>query len=206
MPLERFYRLPEEKQMAIRRAAMKEFARVPFDKASINKIIKDADISRGSFYTYFEDKWDVLSSIFENWQKKMRIFCVESVRQHDGDIWRVLEDFLDEAIEFCSRHNSFEFVRNVMAHSNSEDMFSGFSAHEDAYTKEQNAMERWMYEQVDKSGFKSDDFIFFHRFMMIAMSSMAMAMREYYRGQTKEAVKEEFSKKLELLRYGVCSG
>ena len=65
MPTERFYRLPEAKKQVIRQAAIKEFARVPFEKASINQIIQNADISRGSFYTYFEDKQDVVRYIFE---------------------------------------------------------------------------------------------------------------------------------------------
>ena len=46
MPTERFYRLPEEKKRSICSAAVKEFARVPLDKVSINQIIKEADISR----------------------------------------------------------------------------------------------------------------------------------------------------------------
>ena len=66
MPSERFYRLSEEKRKTICEAAIREFARVTMDKVSINQIIKNADISRGSFYTYFEDKWDIVSYIFED--------------------------------------------------------------------------------------------------------------------------------------------
>ena len=66
MPTERFHRLPEAKRQAIREAALKEFARVPFDKASINQIIRNADISRGSFYTYFEDKQDVVEFLLRD--------------------------------------------------------------------------------------------------------------------------------------------
>ena len=73
MPTERFYRLPEEKKRIIRDAAFKEFARVPIDKVSINQIIKEADISRGSFYTYFEDKWDLLGYIFEESQDRKSV-------------------------------------------------------------------------------------------------------------------------------------
>ena len=36
MPTERFYRLPEMKRKIIREAAVKEFARVPYEKVSIN--------------------------------------------------------------------------------------------------------------------------------------------------------------------------
>lgn len=206
MPLERFYRLSEEKKQVIRQAAINEFTRVPIDKVSINRIIKEADISRGSFYTYFEDKWDLLRCIFEEWQRQMRQFCMDSIKKYNGNIWMLLEGFLDRALIFCGQNGSFEFIKNVMAHSNSEDMFSGFSAHMDVCNEEQDRLELWMYEQVDKSGFISQEYEDFHRFLMLAMSSMAMAMRDFYQGQSKEQVRTEFVKKLELLRHGVCSG
>ena len=62
MPTERFKRLPEEKIEAIRRAGIQEFTRTSPESASINRIIQEADISRGSFYTYFESKYDLLRS------------------------------------------------------------------------------------------------------------------------------------------------
>ena len=63
MPTERFYRLPKEKIEIIRNAAIHEFKRVPPVEASINRIVQEAEISRGSFYTYFEDKYDAKVNI-----------------------------------------------------------------------------------------------------------------------------------------------
>ena len=40
-------------------AIMHELMRVPFSEISINKIIHEANISRGSFYQYFNDKYDL---------------------------------------------------------------------------------------------------------------------------------------------------
>ena len=65
MATERFFKLPAEKQKRILDAAREEFARVPFEEVSINQIIKNAGISRGSFYTYFEDKEDLIDFIFQ---------------------------------------------------------------------------------------------------------------------------------------------
>ena len=48
MPTERFKRLPEEKIEAIRRAGIQEFTRTSPESASINRIIQEADISRGA--------------------------------------------------------------------------------------------------------------------------------------------------------------
>lgn len=59
MPKETFFHLTDEKKSRIMSAAKKEFSRVPLSEASIARIIKDAEIPRGSFYQYFEDKEDL---------------------------------------------------------------------------------------------------------------------------------------------------
>ena len=59
MPSKTFLRLEKEKQTKILDACIKEFSEYLFEDASINRMIKAADISRGSFYTYFESKEDV---------------------------------------------------------------------------------------------------------------------------------------------------
>lgn len=59
MPNQTFFRLPEEKRRRLLDAAWREFGAVRFDEASINRIIRGADISRGSFYQYFADKEDL---------------------------------------------------------------------------------------------------------------------------------------------------
>lgn len=59
MPKQAFFNLTESKQATIMQAVFDEFEQTSFCDASINRIIKTANISRGSFYLYFEDKEDV---------------------------------------------------------------------------------------------------------------------------------------------------
>ena len=94
MPTERFYRLAAEKQSAIWRAVFDEFASEPFEKASINRIIQTADISRGSFYTYFEDKKDLLHWMLSDVIAQVRTFLEQEVDATGGDVFRMLERFL----------------------------------------------------------------------------------------------------------------
>ncbi len=54
-----FKRLPEDKKERILLAAQKEFADYPFEKTSINRILEEARIPKGSFYQYFDDKVDL---------------------------------------------------------------------------------------------------------------------------------------------------
>lgn len=59
MPKKLFYNLTEEKQAIIVKAAFEEFLNHIYADSSINRIVLSAQISRGSFYLYFEDKLDI---------------------------------------------------------------------------------------------------------------------------------------------------
>lgn len=94
MPSERFFKLNQEKRDRILEAAVGEFSRVPYEEVSVNQIIKNAEISRGSFYTYFEDKKDILCYIFQDEGEKMISAVRESILKNGGDLWKGLEEFI----------------------------------------------------------------------------------------------------------------
>ena len=56
-----FERLPQEKRDRIIQAARTEFIRYPYEKTSINRILAEAEVPKGSFYQYFDDKSDLFS-------------------------------------------------------------------------------------------------------------------------------------------------
>lgn len=59
MPKKQFFNLSKEKQDLILETAFKEFSKNQFMDASINTIVQESRISRGSFYLYFNDKLDI---------------------------------------------------------------------------------------------------------------------------------------------------
>ncbi len=59
MPKETFFNLPEEKRDLIITVVIDEFAAYNFERASVNRIVSKAGISKGSLYQYFEDKKDI---------------------------------------------------------------------------------------------------------------------------------------------------
>lgn len=66
MPTKRFENLDPERRESILMAAQAEFARNGFEQASLNTIIREAGISKGSLYYYFEDKTDLYLAVIEN--------------------------------------------------------------------------------------------------------------------------------------------
>ena len=67
MPSATFYNLPEEKRERLLRAAREEFSRVPYESASVNRIIQSAGIPRGSFYMYFTDKEELFGHLMDSY-------------------------------------------------------------------------------------------------------------------------------------------
>ncbi|MCL2579056.1 MAG: TetR/AcrR family transcriptional regulator [Oscillospiraceae bacterium] len=59
LPKQTFFNLSEEKRGRIIGCALAEFADKGYKQASISRIVEAAEIAKGSFYQYFEDKDDL---------------------------------------------------------------------------------------------------------------------------------------------------
>lgn len=109
MPTETFMNLAEEKRQAFIQTALKEFADNNYDSASINKIIKELNIARGSVYQYFTDKLDVWLYLKE-YSELQKVKHIQSIdRNKYPDFWTYYEDLFIIGINFdieqplCSR-------------------------------------------------------------------------------------------------------
>ena len=65
MPTNAFFKLDKNRQQEIIEAARHEFIHIRYEAASINQLIKEIDMSRGSFYFYVANK-DVCLFYFFN--------------------------------------------------------------------------------------------------------------------------------------------
>jgi AcrR family transcriptional regulator len=72
MPRPRFDRLDPGKRRHILAVAAEEFAAHGFDKASLNRIIHLAGISKGAIYYYFDDKADVFATVIRDGMEAFR--------------------------------------------------------------------------------------------------------------------------------------
>lgn len=88
MPKSTFLNLPAEKKDRIIQAIIDEFSENTYESASINQIVKNADIAKGSFYQYFEDKLDIYKMTIELCQSEKMKYIEESQENT-----RYLDDF-----------------------------------------------------------------------------------------------------------------
>ena len=204
MPTERFYRLPREKQTVIKDAAFREFASATLDQVSINRIIKDADISRGSFYTYFEDKWDLLAYILESLEKSIERVAQRTLDQTDGDVWEMFRAVFQTAIEFGRDPQARAFIGNILVRSNTEATIQLFPCVDDVRMNE--TVERRLrafYSAYKDKQFRNISFSRFQNFMQIAKIASLYELRQFAGGIEEETVLRNYYEKLEILRAGV---
>ncbi len=113
MPKETFYHLAEDKKQRIMDAAKKEFSRVPLGDASIARIIKDAEIPRGSFYQYFEDKEDLYFYYFQSMRRNFQQELNLAIEQANGDLFEGFEFYFSKMVREVLQGTNAAFYKNL---------------------------------------------------------------------------------------------
>ncbi|QBD74881.1 TetR/AcrR family transcriptional regulator [Ktedonosporobacter rubrisoli] len=88
----KFASLEQEKKERIINAAIKEFARSGYDRASTNEIIKEANIAKGSLFSYFNNK------------KELYLFLLDYVSEFIDKIYSEVD---------CDETDIFEIYREI---------------------------------------------------------------------------------------------
>jgi AcrR family transcriptional regulator len=103
MPKQTFLNLPEEKRQAVVNAAVEEFAEYGFEGSSINRIVANSGISKGSFYQYFEDKMDVFRHLMDLLaNEKMEFFKDKHPPSTNMDTFDYFRWMVKTGMEFSS--------------------------------------------------------------------------------------------------------
>ncbi|MDO4268020.1 MAG: TetR/AcrR family transcriptional regulator [Eubacteriales bacterium] len=209
VPTERFLRLPESKKQLIREAAMLEFARVPYDKASINQIIQNAEISRGSFYTYFEDKEDLLDYVFSDSCQKISQICEQELQENGGDYILMLERLFDHFVVTLNQTRLvMDVARNVLSHQEGTKILGlGIGKGEKSAQKSQEETFEWLYDRIDKNRFRYKNKEDYEALLMMGATALMISLKRFYEEPEQlDSIRRIFKNSLELLKYGAyCS-
>jgi TetR/AcrR family transcriptional regulator len=117
---ELFLRIPEEKRDRILQSSIKEFASRGFDNANTNDIAREAKISVGSLYKYFDNKEDLFLTTVKFGSVVLKE-KLDAVMLGDEDILVKVEKIL-RTIQKHSRENvnMIRLYNEMSTHSNSK--------------------------------------------------------------------------------------
>ncbi|MCG9968695.1 TetR/AcrR family transcriptional regulator [Pelotomaculum terephthalicicum JT] len=121
MPKDTFNNLSDDKKQKIFDAAVKEFSAKRFSEASINQIVKTAEIPRGSFYQYFENKEDIYRYMFERIGKEKREIALHSENiDTDADFFEICLESTKATFEWAQHHPEYLRISMYMEIDDSE--------------------------------------------------------------------------------------
>ena len=99
-------------------AATKIFAKKGFYKAKVAEIAKEARVADGTIYLYFENKEDILISLFEN-QMKLVLDNMKSEISKEMDSVKKIKRFAFTHLEFIEQNkNMAEIIQVELRQSN----------------------------------------------------------------------------------------
>lgn len=106
-PLKTFLNLPVSKQEKITLAAVREFGEKGYRSASINAMVKELGIAKGSVYQYFEDKSSLFLYVFADSMEKVKQY-LKNVRSAtvDQPVSLRLKKTLEAGVCFIEEHPS----------------------------------------------------------------------------------------------------
>lgn len=196
MPKETFFNLKEVKKEKIEKALINEFSRVSFQQASISNIVAEAEIPRGSFYQYFEDKEDAIKYIIQKFiqieHKKMNQLLIDS----NKDIFESIYKYYNYIIESTENEN-LRLIRNIFQELRKNNI-SIFEIKDETKNKEEISK----FIKTDNLNLEEDDDIKY--FMKILTTiTRAVASEVITKKITKKDGEKSLKRQLEILKKGM---
>lgn len=208
MPTERFYRLPEAKQRTIYEAARNEFARVPYEEVSINQIVRSANISRGSFYTYFENKEDAMEYVMQENFLQMRKICEEALDRNGGEYLGMLKTLFEYLIDkMQSTKEVMAIVENAFGRKERDDFpqyMEGILGLEEKKGRGEKESDRnWLVHKMNCNKMRVQTPEEVHSMIVLGENALYSSLRQYYLYPEKaKDIRELFEAKLDIISHG----
>lgn len=181
MPKDTFLNLPEQKRHLIENAAINEFAAWGFDNASINRIVAQCQIAKGSFYQYFEDKKDLFKHLIARFsEKKFEYISPVLLNPKAHDFFTLLAEMYRSGLAFAKENPKAALIGNQVYknrdHSVYKEIFS------DGNDVAKQFFENLLNTAISNGEVRSDINM---RFITHLLISMNTSIFEYYFEEVK---------------------
>lgn len=193
-----FYNLPYEKRKRITNAVIKEFMERPNEKVSINRIIKTAEISRGSFYQYFDDKVDLIEIITKTMFEESSNKAKEILKLSCGDLFVMYIKMFDYFGDYSSQKQTMKIMRNIVdSFKANDDLVSEYLKNRFNIALSNNEI----YLMVDRQNLKFQDNESVKCLIEILTQVLKNAIFDVFvAGSDREEVRERLIKKIDIIK------
>jgi TetR/AcrR family transcriptional regulator len=149
----KFLNLDTEKQDRIVNAAIKVFAQKGYDSASTNEIVKEAGISKGLLFHYFQNKKQLYLFLFDYCYEIIADEFYKKINLNESDFFIRIREAIVIKMELLNKYpDLFKFIQEAIMEDSSEV--------KDELDKKKQELNRinfgTIYEGIDLSKFRED--------------------------------------------------
>lgn len=198
MPSDTFLRLNDEKKKKLINASFKEFSLNNFNDASINRIIKEAGISRGSFYMYFEDKKDLYFYLLEQYGEILSNNMKKDLIKNKGDLFKMFQDNIKESYNSFRNDNINFFKKSLENITIMEESKRTFGFRDKRLLKE--LIPNINLELLNDNAKKHIEVIFAINMHLLMVTLVKLLKQD----SLDEEILKDYYEQLDILKYG-CS-
>jgi len=203
LPKDTFLNLPEEKRNRIIDAAISEFEYNSYENSSINKIVKESGISKGSLYQYFDNKkglYKYIINLIVAEKMKYITEVMENPGQHD--FFTLIHDMYKSGLEFAKNNPRYVNIGNVLLFDPTSPLYQEIV--KDNIGKSNEIFEKLILLAIDKGEIRKNINV---KLLSHMISDMNSSIVDYYRNNISKdwdegilIILDEF---LDILKYGI---
>ncbi|MCR5106862.1 MAG: TetR family transcriptional regulator [Lachnospiraceae bacterium] len=192
----KFFDVKKEKQDAIINACLKIFSENGYKKSSTDVIVKEAGISKGLLFHYFESKKGAYQFIFDYSLKYMILELTQSVNKNEHDFFEIQRTIEGVKTRVMKNYPYMQQYLDSIRFETHPDALSAIGQDRDVLRDTYNAI----YRQADMTKF--DDYIDVNRVIQMIGWMSEGFIKDRFRDKDPDLdeMNEEFTKYLIMLR------
>lgn len=200
MPKETFLNLPTSKKELILDAALKEFSKHNIHEASVANIVRDSNISRGSFYKYFVDIEDLYYYLYHEVTSQAHGTVIDALKAADGDLFKGLENYLSDLVHAFSEDKYHDYFKVVTLNLNY--VIERKLAKKETNLKPTNPVDFTRFIKTDQLIINSQEDLL--DFFKVFVPVIHECLNDYFANEWNyEQLMDEYHRRIKWLKYGI---
>lgn len=191
MPSTTFFNLDNKKQETLIKYALKEFANNKYHEVSINKIINQANIPRGSFYMYFKNKEDLFDYLIDLNTKELNNIIKNLLDKYKGDLYSTFRELFSTITKKYYQEEQLGIFKNIF-------IFKSLR-----HQKIENEHHPLFLEVKDKINITKLKNINLEFIFTMLIHNLFLSIQEFSLTKDYEKTKSKYFQKLNILCYGI---
>ena len=194
MPTERFEKLKSKKKQLILDSIQDCLEKKDINSLSVKDIADEAEISRGTFYTYFSDIKDCVFALIVFYLNKFFEALKEATKNNNGNFLNTIKEEYITIMDYLSNEKSIAITKNLGSTMNIKmavDYYNGLNKHSsDIYN--------WFLNETNIGQIVKDKYKVFS-LLSLLNSTLMTAVIELSMGINREQIDKETYYKLDLI-------